>query len=359
MPPVSRGTGSYAAESRRPATRPRFALVLDVSMEADLAARHLRSIGLAATAGAALSAVLGVLIVRRQLRPLAAVTVEARRVSASNLDVDLPIAGLPGELRAFAEAFNDMLASLRASFARLTAFSADLAHELRTPLANMIGLAQVTLARSRTASEYREALESNVEELERLARMVADMLFLARMDQPAAPLRRERFDLAAEARHVAQYFEALLDDRRVSVEVSGRGEVSADRDMVRRALTNLLSNAIRHTPAGGRIEVSVRSAAGRVGLAVRNPGPGIPPEHLPRVFDRFYRLEPSRTGSGVGLGLALVKSIVLAHGGRIEAQSEPGLYTAFAFQIPASADAGKAEGGTRTRAAASDALRRG
>lgn len=337
----------------------RFALVLDVSMEADLAARHLRSIGLAATAGAALSAVLGVLIVRRQLRPLAAVTAEARRVSASNLEVDLPIAGLPGELRALAEAFNDMLASLRASFARLTAFSADLAHELRTPLANMIGLAQVTLARSRTASEYREALESNVEELERLARMVADMLFLARMDQPAAPLRRERFDLAAEARHVAQYFEALLEDRRVSVEVSGRGEVSADRDMVRRALTNLLSNAIRHTPAGGRIEVSVRSAAGRVALAVRNPGPGIPPEHLPRVFDRFYRLDPSRTGSGAGLGLALVKSIVLAHGGRIDARSEPGLYTAFAFQIPANADAGKAEGGTRTRAAAGDALRRG
>lgn len=111
----------------------RFALVLDVSMEADLAARHLRSIGLASTAGAVLSAVLGVLIVRRQLRPLAAVTAEARRVSASNLDVDLPTAGQPGELRALAEAFNDMLASLRASFARLTAFSADLAHELRTP----------------------------------------------------------------------------------------------------------------------------------------------------------------------------------------------------------------------------------
>ena len=105
--------------------------------------------------------------------------------------------------------------------------------------------------------------------------------------------------------------------------------------------------------------MSVRSAAGRVALAVRNPGPGIPPEHLPRVFDRFYRLDPSRTGSGAGLGLALVKSIVLAHGGRIDARSEPGLYTAFAFQIPANADAGKAEGGTRTRAAAGDALRRG
>jgi two-component system heavy metal sensor histidine kinase CusS len=189
--------------------------------------------------------------------------------------------------------------------------------------------------------------------------MVADMLFLARMDQPAAPLRRERFDLAAEARHVAQFFEALLEDRRVSVAVSGRGEVSADRDMMRRALTNLLSNAIRHTPAGGRIEVTVRSEVDRVALTVRNPGPGIPPEHLPRVFDRFYRLDPSRTGSGAGLGLALVKSIVLVHGGRIDAHSEPGLYTAFAFQIPASADAGKAEGGTRSRAAANDALRRG
>jgi len=313
----------------------RYVLVLDLADEAAMVRQHLVSILAAAAIGLAVSVALGLLVVRANLKPLRAIAAAARTVSASNLAVDLPTAGMPRELQQLGEAFNAMLASLRGSFARLAEFSGDLAHELRTPVGNLIGLAQVTLAKPRSAEEYRLVLESSVEECERLSRMVADMLFLVRMDRPTEPLRRTEFELAAEVRHVVQFFEPLLEDRRLSVSVSGAGTVNADRDLVRRAIGNLVSNAVRHTPDGERIEISVRARGGRIECAVRNPGAGIPQEHLPRIFDRFHRVDPSRAGAGAGLGLAMVKSIAEAHGGRVSAASEPGRQTEFVLELPA------------------------
>lgn len=318
----------------------RYLLLRDLSDEAVAARSHLLSILGAAALGLVVSIGLGLLAVRANLKPLNTITAAARTVSASNLAVDLPTAGMPRELRELGEAFNAMLASLRGSFARLADFSGDLAHELRTPVANLIGIAQVTLAKPRTAEEYRLVLESSLEECERLSRMVSDMLLLVRMDRPTEPLRRAEFDLAAEARHVAQFFEPLLEDRGLSVAVSGEGWVKADRDLVRRTISNLVSNAVRHTPDGGRIGIEVRVSGGRAELAVRNPGPGIPGEHLPKIFDRFHRVDPSRAGPGAGLGLAIVKSIAEAHGGRVTAASEPGRETEFVLELPAAPNAG-------------------
>jgi two-component system heavy metal sensor histidine kinase CusS len=299
-----------------------FTLLLDVSGEVPLVQGHLRSIVAAALVGIVLSVLLGVLVVRRNLTPLYAISAAARKVSASHLTADLPTAGLPRELRPLADAFNDMLGSLRQSFERLSDFAADLAHELRTPVANMQGLAQVTLSKARSADEYRLVVESNLEECERLARTIGDMLLLARMDRHSEPLNWSRFDVAEEARRVAQIFEPLLLEQRIAISVAGKAEISADRDMVRRALSNLVANAIAHGGGDDRVDVEVRAAGARVEIVVRNRGRPIPVQHLPRLFDRFYRVDPGRDREGSGLGLAIVKAIAEAHGGSVGVTSD-------------------------------------
>jgi len=299
-----------------------FALLLDVSGEVPLVQGHLQSIVAAALVGIALSVLLGVLVVRRNLMPLYAISAAARKVSASHLTADLPTAGLPRELRPLADSFNDMLGSLRQSFERLSDFSADLAHELRTPVSNMQGLAQVTLSRARSADEYRLVVESNLEECERLARTIGDMLLLARMDRHSEPLTWSRFDVAEEARHVAQIFEPLLAEQRIALSVVGKAQLSADRDMVRRALSNLVANAIAHGGGDDRVDVEVRPVGTRVEIVVRNRGRPIPAQHLPRLFDRFYRVDPARDRAGSGLGLAIVKAIAEAHGGSVGVTSD-------------------------------------
>jgi two-component system heavy metal sensor histidine kinase CusS len=313
----------------------RYVVMLDVTSEATLVGRHLQAIAAAAISGALLCILLGVLVVRRNLRPLQRITDSARAVSATNLAIELPTTELPQELRSVATALNKMLATLRESFGRLSAFSADLAHELRTPIGNMLGLGEVALSKARTADEYRLVLESNMEECERLSRMVSDMLFLAGIERPGERLRRSEFDLADEARHVAQYFEPVLDDRRMAIVVQGSGRINADRDMIRRAITNLVSNAVEHSADGARVQIEVEAGAATVRLRVRNPGPGIAAEYLPHVFDRFYRADPARARGGSGLGLAIVKSIVEVHGGRVVAASDPGRETEFMFELPA------------------------
>ena len=211
-----------------------------------------------------------------------------------------------------------MLARLEDSFRRLSDFSSDLAHELQTPLSNVMTQTQVALSRPRSADEYREVLYSSLEECDRLARTIADMLFLAKADHGQIVPRAEPIDLVDEVRELFEFYDALVEDRDVRLSCTGEGRLGGDRLMIRRALSNLLSNAIAHTPAGGRVEVLLDAdGPGLTTIRVRNEGETIPPEHLPRLFDRFYRVDPAReraTG-GAGLGLAITKSIVTAHGG--------------------------------------------
>jgi two-component system heavy metal sensor histidine kinase CusS len=281
--------------------------------------------------------VMGWLAVRQGHAPLREIVDRMRRVSANERASGIPPASVPRELGDLAVSFNEMLRRVDEAFQRLANFNADIAHELRTPITNLMTQTQVALSRARTVDEYREILYSNMEEYERMAQMVGDMLFLAKADNDAGTRESTLVDLVAEVRGLFEYYEGWAEEQGVSLALDGAATVVGDRSLLRRALGNLLSNAVRHTPAGGTVRVSLgTSDDGAVTVAVENPGTPIPARDLPKIFDRFYRVDPSRQrkGEGAGLGLAIVKSIVEAHEGTIEAVSdEQG--TRFRITIPA------------------------
>jgi two-component system heavy metal sensor histidine kinase CusS len=280
------------------------------------------------------SAFIAIIVTQRGLRPLRAMTQSLARIGPTHLNERVTPAGWPRELQPLAIAFDEMLKRLEDSFTRLTQFSADLAHELRTPIANMMGEAQVALTRDRTVAEYRETIESTVGECERLSRIVENLLFVARADAAREPIARKRFDARAAVDKIAAFYQTIADDHHVTISCSGDGQIYADPDLFERALGNLLDNALRFTPANGSIQIALSRRDADFEVAVSDNGCGIAPEHLPRVFDRFYRAEPSRGSDGAGLGLALVKSIVDLHGGTARIQSEPGRGTTVTLFFP-------------------------
>ncbi|MFN2337811.1 MAG: heavy metal sensor histidine kinase [Gammaproteobacteria bacterium] len=249
----------------------------------------------------------------------------------------IPPGSLPVELADLALSFNEMLGRIEDAFVRLSNFSADIAHELRTPVAALMTQTQVALSSKRSEDEYRRILYSNLEEYERLAQMTGDMLFLAQADHGLSRLNVCKLNLEEEVRALFDYYEAWAEEHGVTLELGGSATMMGDQLMLRRALGNLLSNAIRHTPSGQTVSVHLApTAGGEVEILVENPGT-IPPEHISRLFDRFYRADPSRqrSGEGAGLGLAIVKSIIEAHGGTIEATSDAGRIR-FRIRLPAS-----------------------
>jgi len=277
------------------------------------------AIALAALATAGL----GWVVTRWGLAPLRQVTDMISGISAEHLADRLPDDHLPTELKPLATAFNAMLARLDDSFRRLTEFSSNIAHELRTPISNLMTQTQVALSTARDKEAYKEILYSSLEEYERMAQMVGDMLYLAQTDNGLLKPGLEKVDLAEETQGLFDYFEAWAEERSVALAQSGSARVPGDRLMLRRALSNLISNAIRHTPPGQTVHVSLGNAGDQATVTVENPGPAIPAEHIPKLFDRFYRVDPSRQrkGDGAGLGLAIVKAIVEAHGGSISVNS--------------------------------------
>ncbi|TMQ75566.1 Heavy metal sensor histidine kinase [Candidatus Accumulibacter phosphatis] len=285
---------------------------------------------------ALLTGFLGWLAVRRGLAPLQAIRQEAAGITAHRLHSRLSADAVPVELADLVEALNEMLARLEDSFRRLSDFSSDIAHELRTPVTNLLTQTQVTLSKARTSNEYCDVLASNAEEFERLARMIADMLFLAKSDNDLVIPNKEPLNLIDEVKGLFEFYEALAEEKSIVLTCSGSGFVSGDRLMLRRAISNLLSNALRHTPAGGRIVVRVDDTGDSVvKLSVENAGETIPLEHLPRLFDRFYRVDSSRQrlSEGSGLGLSITRSILRAHGGDAFIRSEGGM-TVFELKIP-------------------------
>ncbi len=248
----------------------------------------------------------------------------AERVTADRLGQPLRADDAPAEVRGLVVAINRMLERLRESFRSLDDFSADLAHELRTPLNNLMLMTQVTLSRPRSADEYREALHSNLAELERLQRMVSDMLFLARTDKGMIETKFEPVDLAQEATSVAEFFEAAADEKGQRIEVDGGAQAVCDRSMARRAITNLLSNAVRYAPAGALIRVRAGTDGQRAQLVVENPAVMLSREQLQRMFVRFARGadRAEAAADGAGLGLSIVESIMRLHGGSVTADTD-------------------------------------
>jgi two-component system heavy metal sensor histidine kinase CusS len=280
------------------------------------------------------SAFIAVIVTKRGLRPLREITQSVARIGPTHLKEQVTPAEWPSELKPLAIAFDDMLKRLDDSFTRLSHFSADLAHELRTPIANMIGEAQVALTRDRTAAEYRETIESTVSECERLSRIVDNLLFVARVDAAREPVARKRFDARAAAEKIAAFYQTIAEERHVTISCSGEARIHADPDLFERAVGNLLDNALRFTPERGSIQIALSKHNTDFEVAVSDNGCGIAAEHLPRVFDRFYRAESSRGSDGAGLGLALVKSIVDLHGGSATIESKFGRGTTVKLTFP-------------------------
>jgi two-component system, OmpR family, heavy metal sensor histidine kinase CusS len=280
------------------------------------------------------SAVIAITVAKRGLRPLGEMTQSLERIGPAHLNERVAPAGWPRELQPLAIAFDAMLARLEDSFTRLSQFSADLAHELRTPVANIMGEGQVALTRERTLGEYREVIESAIAECERLSEIVDNLLFVARVDAARESIERKKFDGGAAVEKIAAFYRTLAEDRHVAIHCGGEGEIYADPVLFERAVSNLVDNALRFTPDSGEIKISITIRDGHSEIAVSDNGCGIAAEHLPRVFDRFYRADPSRSAGGAGLGLALVKSIVDLHGGSAEIESEVNRGTTVTLKFP-------------------------
>ncbi|ROO02406.1 two-component sensor histidine kinase [Pseudomonas fluorescens] len=291
-------------------------------------------IGLAIV-GVLMASALGYWVARIGLKPLIKLSHEAQRLAPPLRAGRLRLSPLPPELEQFVDSFNSTLERVEVAYSRLESFNADVAHELRSPLTNLIGQTQVALTRGRSAEHYFEVLQSNLEELERLRSIINDMLFLASADQGNKATKLTSTSLADEVATTLEYLDFILEDAQVEVQVSGDALVQIEVAHLRRALINLLSNAVQHTGAGQVIEVRIEVEAHQVSIGVANPGSPIASEHLPRLFERFYRVDASRSNSGNnhGLGLAIVKAIALMHGGDVFVRSDRGMNT-FGIYLP-------------------------
>ncbi len=280
----------------------------------------------------------GMVIARRGMRPIERITRAARDTRSGTLNQRLLLTGLPSELAQLGTTFNDMLDRLEDTFGRMSQFSADVAHELRTPIANMRGEVEVALGKTRTAADYQDVLGSCLEEFERLTRIIQSLLFLAKAETATQLDHRDRVDLRQTIAAVIDFYETAGAEASVALQFVPGPMLWAgvDRTLVQQAVGNLISNAIAHTPPGGTVTVALTNAADTVQITVSDTGSGIAPQHLPHVFDRFYRADRARTGSThhVGLGLTLVQSIAGLHNGSVWIESLPGQGTCVTLRFP-------------------------
>ncbi|MEZ5399149.1 MAG: ATP-binding protein [Bryobacteraceae bacterium] len=274
----------------------------------------------------------------RALEPLRTVAETAESITADNLSVAMPRRGADDELDLLIDAFNGMVARLEAAFVQMRQFTADASHELRTPLTTMRGQLEVALMTAETPEQLREAIGGAIEDIDRLGKVVRTLLQLSQAEAGQLQLHIETVDLGELARGVVERFAPIADfeDRRLTVRCARGQFIDGDRLQVDRLLSNLVSNALKYTPAGGAIHVSVNGREKRVELEVRDTGKGIAAEHLPHVFDRFFRVPDGETKpeKGLGLGLSFVAWIAKAHGATVAVESQLGAGATFRVRFP-------------------------
>lgn len=319
---------------------PRLQIALDVTRDAALLTDFRRALAVSFVILALLLVLGGRWVSERGLAPLTRIVSAARGVTPTHLSARIPqTPPWPRELHELVGVFNRMMASIEEAFARLSRFSADLAHELRTPLGNLRGELEVCLMRPRSVEEYCAALESGLEECRRLNVLIDNLLFMARAEHAELVLRRERFDAAQACAWVIAQHAPGAAARGITIRLEGAAQIDADPVLFRQALANLLSNALRHSKANGEVRVELREDAnGDVEVHVRDEGEGIDALHLPHLFDRFYQVDAARhrdAGQGTGLGLSIVKSIADLHGAAVDIASAPGAGTAAMLCFPA------------------------
>ncbi|MDS7928990.1 heavy metal sensor histidine kinase [Acinetobacter sp. V102_4] len=265
----------------------------------------------------------------RGLRPVQTMAKVAEGISAQHLSERLEVDNTPTELKSLAIAFNDMLDRLETAVGKLSDFSSDLAHEIRTPINNLMTQTQVCLSRSRDIATYQEILFSNLEEFERLARMVSNMLFLAKAEHGLHRADLQQVNLVKEVSALFDFYDAIAAEKGMSLKQTGQGYVEGDPSMLRRALNNLLSNAIKYGKSDSIIKIKCQQNSDTTELTIENESSPLSQEQLTRLFDRFYRTDASRqrVEEGTGLGLAITKSILDVHGATIQANYENGHIT--------------------------------
>jgi len=280
----------------------------------------------------------GWLLARRSLAPIREIARTAERISSHNLGERLEKRGSGDELDDLVGTINQMLDRLDRSFHEIRKFSADVAHELRTPLCAMRGEAELLLSRSHSGDEYREAMERFAEQFDRLNRLTSDLLLLARFEVRPQVQPGERLDLGELLRGLGELFEALAEEKGISLEVAAWDSIqtSGDRALLQQAFANVIHNAIQYTPGGGQVKVTCEREGAWVRVSVQDTGVGIPEQDLPHVFKRFYRVEKSRSRDtgGSGLGLSISKRILEVHGGKIDLLSAAGRGTTVEMWLP-------------------------
>ncbi len=324
---VYRGLNIQMPTARPDKAMLNVAIALDIEHHQSFISRFQQFLWMSLLPGIVIMVVLGWIGARRAIAPVRDFMKVAGRVSASRLNERIPVETLPKELIDLGLSFNDMLKRLQDAFQRLSDFSSDIAHELRTPVSNLMTQTHVALSQTRTIEEYQEILYSNIEEYERLSRMIADMLFLAKSDNGLIVPHQETMDLAREIGAVIEFYEPMAEEKKLVIACIGTAFFTGDRLMMRRAFSNLLSNSIRHSFYSERICVDIQDlGTKKIRVRFDNVGEPIPRELLFRIFDRFYRVDPSRqrNNEGTGLGLAITKSIIESHGGEISALSQEG-----------------------------------
>ncbi len=285
-----------------------------------------------------LSTIGGWLLARKSLMPVREIAATAERISDQNLGERLSSPGTGDEIDELVGTINRMLDRIALSFQEIMKFSADASHELRTPLCAMRGEAEVLLSKERPAAEYREAVERFTEQLERMNRLTNGLLLLARLEANPRPSNGDVVDVGYLLRDLGEFFDVMAQDRGVQLDVSAgiSAPVAGDRMMLQQAFSNLIDNALKYTPQGGTVALELEAAAPWVEVRIRDEGVGIPQENLPHVFERFYRVDKSRSRhtGGSGLGLSITQKIVERHGGCIGIQSVPGHGTTVTVTLP-------------------------
>jgi len=333
---------SVPGASTEDSAKPRYTLqvAIDLTYEKDLLAGYRQKLWIVLGLGLLASVLVGYRMAHRGLRPVNEIATAIARTRTPIFSERVREDGLPAELQDLAATFNGLMERLSESFGRLARFSSDIAHELRTPLSRLRGEIDVARSKPRSPEEYRDLLGSLSEECDHLTRLVDSLLFLARAEHPEAQIRREELDIKRELDLVREFYDAAAIEAGVALDLKVREGLKfpLDRTLFQRAVGNLVQNALAHTPPCGHVQISAESAENGLTVCVSDDGIGIASEHLSKVFDRFYRIDPARakdTG-GVGLGLAIVQSIAHLHGGNVEIKSDVGRGTTVALAFASS-----------------------
>ena len=282
--------------------------------------------------------ILGHIISRNGLNRLREFEHKMESISAKSLHDRINLNDWPKELRHLADRFNGMLDRIQSSFIQLSQFSSDIAHELRTPINNLRGMTELALVKEKLPDEYRDILVSCMNEYHHLSKLIENMLFIARSDHGEIRLEKVLINAQNEIETLCDYYQAIADEKQITLSCIGQATLEVDPILFKRVLNNLLSNALRYTSTNGKISIQIHTTKHVVQITISDTGTGISSEQLPHLFDRFYRVDPSRSvhSGGVGLGLAIVKSIIDLHRGTIKVESDCSIGTSVSITFPVS-----------------------